>query len=202
VELLLRQLQVTLLFDLLNNTPNIRYYHNLLTADECDYVINNIDNFQKSLGFDFETNQAKPTDWRTSSVYHDYNKQFNYIIEKASNLSGYPISNIEILQVLKYEHSEYYKPHWDYFNFPPTWITTTNDRVATMIVYLNDDFTGGSTNFPELNINVSPKKGSALFFRYDYSEEIKKLTLHSGMPVTVGTKYIATVWIRSTEWIK
>lgn len=202
MELLLQQLQVTLLFDLLNNTPNIRYYYNLLTADECDYVINNIDNFQKSLGFDFETNQAKLTDWRTSSVYHDYNKKFNYIVKKASELSGYPISNIEILQVLKYERNEYYKPHWDYFNFPPTWVTTTNDRVATMIVYLNDNFTGGLTNFPELNINVIPKKGSALFFRYDYLEEIKKLTLHTGMPVIAGTKYIATVWIRSTVWIK
>jgi len=187
-------------FEVLNDTPRVVYYHNVLTSSECDYVIANIDNFEKSMGFDLETKQSKPTEWRTSSGYHDFNDKFKYITERSAELSNYPFANIEQLQVLQYKPGEFYKPHNDYFNFPPTIVSTDNDRVATIIFYLNDDFTGGTTEFPTLNINVKPRKGSALFFDYKYTAEINKLTLHGGMPVDSGVKYVATSWIRGNQW--
>jgi len=189
-----------MLFELLNETPKIVYYHNVLTNSECDYVIDNADKFQKSLGFDFASKQPKPTEWRTSSNYFDYNGKFKYITEKAAEISNHPLVNIEPPQILKYEIEEFYKPHYDFFNFPPDIICTDNDRVGTVIFYLSDQFTGGATRFPRLNITVRPHRGSALFFEYNYSKDVNHQTLHGGMPVIKGTKYIATSWIRSTAF--
>jgi len=187
-------------FELLHDTPKIIYYHAVLTASECDYVVANIDKFKKSMGYDFETKSSKPTKWRTSSEYHDFDDKFRYITERSAELSGYPFANIEQVQILRYESGEFYKPHNDYFNFPPEIISTDNDRIATIIFYLNDDFTGGKTNFPKLDITVCPRKGSALFFEYNYSKITNHLTLHGGMPVVHGTKYIATSWIRTNKF--
>jgi prolyl 4-hydroxylase len=187
-------------FELLNDTPRIILYHDVLTASECDYVIANADNFQKSMGYDFETKQSKPTEWRTSSNHFDFNRKFQFITEKSAELSGYSFSNIEDVQILRYEPGEFYKPHNDYFNFPPEIVSTDNDRIATIIFYLNDNFTCGATEFPMLNINVKPRTGSALFFDYKYTPEINKLTLHGGMSVDSGIKYVATSWIRSSVW--
>jgi len=187
-------------FDLLNETPKVVYYHNALTEKECDYVIKNADNFEKSLGFDLASKQPKPTEWRTSSNHFDHAGKFKYITEKAAELSNHPVVNIEPPQILKYQIDEFYKPHHDFFNFPPDIITTHNDRVGTVIFYLNDAFLGGATRFPSLNITVRPRKGSALFFEYNYSKDINYLTMHGGMPVIQGTKYIATSWIRGNQW--
>lgn len=189
--------------ELLCEMPKIIYYRNVLTHDECDFVIANINNdeFEKSMGFDLESKAPKPTNWRTSSQYHDFTNKFHYINDHVAKLTNYPLLNIEQIQILRYEPGEYYKPHCDFFNFPPTWHTTDNDRVATAITYLNDDFEGGQTNFPNLNIEVKPEKGSMLFFEYKYDIEMNRQTVHGGMSVVSGAKYIATSWIRGNNWM-
>lgn len=52
----------------------------------------------------------------------------------------------------------------------------------TMMVYLNDDYEGGETAFPELERVISPKVGMALLFQH--------MVLHEGRAVTDGTKYV------------
>jgi prolyl 4-hydroxylase len=67
-------------------------------------------------------------------------------------------------------------------------------------MYLNDDFEGGATYFPDLDLRVTPKAGSALYFQYNYTGVLKNLrTKHIGETVTAGTKYIATIWIRNSD---
>ena len=56
-----------------------------------------------------------------------------------------------------------------------------------MVIYLNDDYEGGKTNFlspgnDHILSSVSPQQGTALVFNHD--------TLHEGMEVISGTKYI------------
>jgi prolyl 4-hydroxylase len=109
--------------------------------------------------------------------------------------------NFEDVQVVRYSQSGKYDPHFDATE-------CGNDigvqcvqkqRIATVLIYLNDDFEGGTTRFPNLNVTIEPKKGKALFFwvsdkdsRLVYNE-----TLHGGDPVTRGEKWIATQWIRA-----
>lgn len=52
----------------------------------------------------------------------------------------------------------------------------------TFLVYLNDDYVGGTTDFPDHQQRIEPRTGRALFFQHRI--------LHEGCPVTAGVKYV------------
>jgi hypothetical protein len=52
----------------------------------------------------------------------------------------------------------------------------------SILVYLNDDFAGGMTSFPDLRRNFNPEAGVALVFGHAHR--------HCGRPVTAGVKYV------------
>ena len=74
-------------------------------------------------------------------------------------------------------------------------------RVATLIMYLNDVQGGGSTVFPEIGLDVLPRRGNAVFFAYsDDQGRLDPRTLHGGSPVAAGEKWIATKWLRQRTY--
>jgi prolyl 4-hydroxylase len=105
----------------------------------------------------------------------------------------------EYLQLLRYQHGQEYRPHRDYLPnslYVPLSEGGAGQRNYTAIVYLNDIDTGGETEFIELEQKISPKMGRVLVFKNlhdDGSPDTR--TLHAGLPVTHGTKWIATLWI-------
>ncbi|KAH7672178.1 Procollagen-proline dioxygenase protein [Dioscorea alata] len=58
-----------------------------------------------------------------------------------------PAENGELIQVLRYEANQFYKPHHDYF-YDTYNLKRGGQRVATMLMYLSDDVEGGETYFP------------------------------------------------------
>jgi hypothetical protein len=72
---------------------------------------------------------------------------------------------------------------------------TLTRRVATLIVYVNDDYQGGRTIFPVQRIGIEPQAGKALLFTYDYDDETNRNTVHMGQRVE-GNKYIMVFFIR------
>jgi len=106
----------------------------------------------------------------------------------------------EQIQVVKYEKGGKYDPHYD-GDLCDNGDTqcTSNMRIATLLIYLNDDYDGGTTKFPNLGIDITPKKGKALFFWV--ADPLNSLmyqeTLHGGMEIKNGEKWIATQWIRT-----
>ncbi len=70
-------------------------------------------------------------------------------------------------------------------------------RIATILIYLNNVSEGGETIFPKINLQISPKKGSALYFHYGNQKgQTDRLSLHSSVPIINGEKWVATKWIR------
>ena len=97
----------------------------------------------------------------------------------------------EPLHILRYTPGQEYKPHLDAIP------GIANQRVLTVLVYLNDGYAGGETDFPELGISVGGAMGDALMFRNLTPDgRADPRTRHSGLPVTSGTKWLATRWIR------
>ena len=71
------------------------------------------------------------------------------------------------------------------------------NRARTICVYLNDVEAGGETEFPVAGVRVKPQAGRAVIFdnlREDGSPDVD--SLHAGMPVVRGEKWLATLWIR------
>lgn len=114
-------------------------------------------------------------------------------------LLNWPVENGEGLQVLRYRPGAEYKPHFDYFDpaqpGTPTILKRGGQRVGTVVIYLNTPEGGGGTTFPDVNVEVAPIKGNAVFFSYDRPHPMTR-TLHGGAPVLAGEKWVTTKWMR------
>lgn len=196
-----------MIINILNSVPKVVEVKSFLTEKECDEIIEKNLSFERSKGFDFTKGTSEEVDVRTSSTFFDFKDQFGNIRKKIhflssmlidNNLVSLRLSNLELLQLTRYVGTENYESHYDYFNHLdlPKEKLISNDRVATFIVYLNDDFSEGHTSFNKLDIKIKPKKGNALYFDYCYDPKINELTMHSGDPPVEGTKTIMTCWIR------
>lgn len=114
---------------------------------------------------------------------------------------GHPAENGEGFALLRYQVGQQYLPHCDWID--PEREATRADlerwgqRVATCVVYLNDAFEGGSTEFPKLGLELRGGVGDA--FTWDNvrpTGEVDPLTLHAGRPPTQGMKYLLSKWMR------
>ena len=107
-------------------------------------------------------------------------------------------SRYECLQVAKYKSpTGHYAHHHDACVRKD--LCSSKSRIFrqfTLLIYLNDDYKGGETDFPELHRRVKPARGKGvLFLNVDSSYGEHPLSRHAGLPVTSGTKYIANQWI-------
>jgi prolyl 4-hydroxylase len=66
-------------------------------------------------------------------------------------------------------------------------------------MYLNTPARGGGTVFPDVEFEVEPIKGNAVFFSYDRPHSSTR-TLHGGAPVIEGEKWVATKWLRERRF--
>jgi prolyl 4-hydroxylase len=122
---------------------------------------------------------------------------------RIARLLHWPEENGEGLQVLQYQPGAQYKPHYDYFDpfepGTPHILQRGGQRVATLILYLQSPEQGGATLFPDVQLEVAPQRGNAVFFSYDRPHPSSQ-SLHGGAPVLAGEKWIATKWLREHEF--
>jgi prolyl 4-hydroxylase len=173
-------------------------------------LINNIlteSNFQPSPVFAYNSQNENTTmnEVRNSSTMHTgtkYIKLTKIVLEHLKNEfnHSYDLTCCESWQIARYEPGQYYRPHHDYFNIENHKDYVKNDRVATVILYLTDDFKGGQTFFKILNIKISPMQGAMVYFTYPADTPSSTKTLHEGCDVISGIKYIATLWIRQSSF--
>ena len=115
-------------------------------------------------------------------------------------LSGQPLAHAEPAVVLRYRPGQEYRLHRDLL--PPSMLAHPEQgrggqRVATVIAYLTPVEAGGETDFPRRGLRVRPEPGSALAFRNLRADgSVEDDSLHAGLPVTRGEKWIATLWVR------
>ena len=194
--------------EFIHDEPRVILYRNLLSNQECDLILENAREVVKSSVFDMETKQSKLSDYRTSSSYYDLDNRLGFVTDRVYQTvkdkfyyMRFGLQNFETVQVQQYQEGQQYKVHYDYFNIDENHRIYQNDRIATMIIYLNDDFDSGETEFPSLNIKVKPEKGMGLYFEYKYIEELNKMTLHAGLPVRNGEKWIVTSWMHRVPFV-
>ena len=180
--------------------PLIVVLGNVLSNEECDELIRLAiakDNMQRSkIGAAREVNEL-----RTSSsmfLEESENDIVARVEKRVSSIMNIPIEHGEGLQILKYTPGQEYKAHYDFFS--STSKAANNNRISTLVMYLNDVEEGGETFFPKLDFSVSPQKGTAVYFEYFYTDQnVNELTLHGGAPVIKGEKWVATQWMRKQK---
>jgi len=161
------------------------------------------------------------SDFRTSqSFFLEADDEIMHALEtRTASMTRIPKTHQEHTQVLRYEHSEKYDAHLDYFDpklyqeDPATQEMIDHgkrNRLATVFWYLSDVEEGGHTIFPRFNgapqpwvfddctkgLKVKPEKGKVIIF-YNMLPNGKgdPLSLHGACPVEKGIKWAANKWI-------
>tara|TARA_R100000988_G_scaffold103473_1_gene82959 strand:+ start:1193 stop:2443 length:1251 start_codon:yes stop_codon:yes gene_type:complete len=178
---------------------------NFISHEECDEIIKLIDaNHTRSSVVVGGTDRSDVTDHRTSST-SNLDPNLETVKEIHSKISQYlnlPLEKGESLQGQLYEPGQYFKPHNDFFTGPAynMHCRASGNRTHTLMIYLNDDFEGGETNFPTLKKSVVAEKGKALWWKNMHEGATVSETLHEGVAVKSGKKYIVTSWWRENKW--
>jgi len=195
--------------EVLSWTPRIVLLHNFLTNKECDHLQKQAKpHLARSEVLDEQSGGGRINEVRTSQGMFFEGRGVDPIIsqieERISHLTMMPVEHGESIQVLQYQPGAEFRPHHDYFDADTVGgqmaLENGGQRMATVIMYLNNTEAGGETIFPEADLKVQPKKGNAVLFyncRPDGTED--PLTLHGGAPVIKGTKWIATKWVHLNE---
>lgn len=112
--------------------------------------------------------------------------------------TGTPWINGEPLNILKYQPGQQYKPHHD-----GTGADNVSIREQTALIWLNDQFEGGETDFPQIKVRVRGSIGDMLVFRNVTADgRPDPRMIHAGLPVTQGVKWMASRWIRTKSYLK
>jgi len=179
----------------------------LLTSEECNKLITYTTNFglQTSEVLNYDNNQ-------TTKVDSDYRKckqawlpdSNNEVVQKlakiSQDLTNIPISHQEQTQVAFYEAGGQFKEHYDSCVYDDKEYCNkinggSGERRSTLLVYLNDDYVGGETEFVELGLKIKPEKGKGiLFWSTDDNETLFIKSKHKANPIISGNKWIATKW--------
>lgn len=137
-----------------------------------------------------ETADLPPDDALVGSVYR-----------RLADYAGLPLAHAEALQGQRYAPGQQFQMHTDYFEptgldyFPHT--EDGGQRTWTLMIYLNEPQAGGATRFQHLGKLFQPETGKLLAWNNRLPDGgCNSLTLHAGLPVRAGTKYIITAWFR------
>ena len=191
------------------------------SADPILYVVNDfLSNVECDAFIEASKGKLKPStvispdkhiqhESRTSEncwIEHDANEVVHEVSKRFSILVQMPIRNAEQYQLVYYKKGTEYKPHFDSFDYETddgkkNW-EPGGQRMITVIAYLNDVEEGGETGFPKLGIDIPPKKGDAVVFHNTLPidagahPKIHPRSLHGGMPVLKGEKWMVNLWFR------
>lgn len=111
---------------------------------------------------------------------------------------GVPVGALENSQVLHYGVGEQFARHYDYLDPALPEVAQRGQRIVTFLIYLNDGFEGGETDFPRLGLRYKGRAGDALYFgNLDPTGAPDPRTLHAGLPPTSGEKWLFSQWVRN-----
>jgi prolyl 4-hydroxylase len=194
----------------LHETPLIRKLPAVIHPLVLDAVINLAAPLVKrSQIVDARTGEVRVDPMRNSSHVTLSPRQHDHVLEALerciSRVTGVPALNGEFLQILRYRIGEEFRPHVDYFNEAGTGayqsLADGGQRAQTVLMYLNDDYQGGSTRFPVLRIEIKGRRGDMLHFHnLKQDGQGHKDSLHAGIPVAAGEKWLLSQWIRSEAY--
>jgi prolyl 4-hydroxylase len=175
-----------------------------LSKRECDEVIGRIDEDRIPSGL--LAPSADP-EFRTSEscnlrISDPVNQRVQHKIDTLMGIEG---RHGETIQGQRYAVGQQFKEHHDFFyateSYWPEQEKIGGQRTWTAMIFLNEPEAGGQTWFTKANVRVTPRTGNLLAWNnLDQFGEPNPYSLHTGMPVGAGVKYIITKWYRERPW--
>lgn len=190
----------------LSQSPHIRLMRGFATKAECRWLV---ELARKRLS------PATVFDRASGGQTQDPSRDNSYLLLRLGEMNVFtevirarisaatrlPIPLFEPSQLLHYSVGQQFKPHHDYLDpANPAYaedLARFGQRIATVLIYLNDEYEGGETSFPAIGLNFRARVGDALFFANVTRDGAPDLsTMHAGLPPTSGEKWVFSQWIR------
>ena len=165
-----------------------------LSSDECSRIIAACEEdalFARSpVVFPGTPRSSRRSELRTSATARlagPGDGPWDAVYQRAAGLLGCDSGAFEPMQCVRYEPGQRFHAHYDGLG-----------RTHTVLIYLNQDFAGGETLFPDLPLSIAPQPGMALVFaNLDADGVTIPWSLHAGLPPRGGRKYACNLWARS-----
>ena len=158
-----------------------------LTPEECTTLINYNSEFCQS-EFRLYTSDENKTINSFSKCINNNSHEISSILKKCSEKFPIHQENFEGIKVVKYTKGGFIPIHPDSCDQIP--------RTHTILMYLNENYEGGETEFPNLNKQFKLNTGDIIYFpNYDSHGNCTELALHQGNVVKSGEKWIANLWV-------
>lgn len=183
------------------NKSKVSIVENFLSLKECQHIINiATSKFERSTTVKRGGGHQIDKGRTSYSAYLNIKDEIiESIYDRASKLLDINNENFEHLQCTSYEKNQEYRVHHDAFEeTEKKELERGGQRISTILIYLNDDYKGGETFFPMIDVRVKPKVGSVAIWNHllDNGDRDSD-AYHAGLPVLEGRKYVGNLWLRS-----
>lgn len=186
--------------------PQVIVIERFMSAAECSWLIERGRPGLSRAKIYRGSSQPRTADTRTNRevAFTIFNADvaLSLIRERIASATRVASSFFEIAKVLHYERGQQFALHADFLqlNTPELVreVQVRGQRAATFLVYLNDGYEGGETDFPRIGLRFKGNCGDALLFsNVDAAGAPDYDTVHAGLPPTRGEKWLLSQWIRS-----
>ncbi len=186
------------------NGVELYIVRNFLSLDECAALIASID--ANRVPSPVVADSPVPS-YRTSETCYLYPgpEAVTAVETRLDALTGLEPRYGEALQGQRYAVGQEFKPHFDYFDTGQHYwqdqVAMGGQRTWSAMTFLNEPEAGGRTAYPTAGVTITPKAGNLVIWNnMDEYGLPNPGSLHQGMPVERGVKYILTKWYRERPW--
>jgi TPR repeat protein len=186
---------------------NVRWVPELAPLPVCAWLIGRArGRLQPALVYDSVSHENQIHEMRTNTMaLFDYSTfdVVQFLLQARMSLTcGYPMQHFETPMVLHYSVGQQITPHFDFIDANAAdyaeQIRDQGQRMITFLLYLNDDYDGGETTFPELGIVHRGAAGGGLYFINAHADLTpNRRMLHTGSPPVRGEKLVVSQFIVS-----
>jgi hypothetical protein len=191
----------------LSDSPRVRVYPRFVSNEVCRWLIGKAQGrLTRALVYEALSKKTSDSSTRTNTVANlnllDTDLICLLVQARIANCLKIPFRHLEPTAILHYAEGEEITEHFDFVdpkipNYEQE-IATKGQRVVTFLVYLNDEYKGGETEFPELRISHKGRRGEALYFVNALADGgADERMLHAGRPPINGEKWIVSQFVRN-----
>jgi prolyl 4-hydroxylase len=196
----------------LSREPVVMSLPNLLPPAICDWLIAQaVPRLEPAKVYDSVAKEEIVHETRTNSAatfpLHEVGFVHLLVQARMAASCGIPIQHMEAPAILHYRPGQEITNHFDFID-PRTTpdyeqeIARNGQRVVTFLAYLNDDYRGGETDFPELGVRHKGTKGEGLYFVNAFPDGKPDMRMvHAGRPPAEGDKWIVSQFVRSRVFV-
>jgi prolyl 4-hydroxylase len=191
----------------LSPEPSVMAFPELITASVCDWLISRArPRLSRARVYDSVASRETEHGTRSNSAAaFNLNEADLVQIATQSRIAlccGVPFQNLEPMAVLHYDAGEQIRDHFDFVDpGSPGYaqeVARNGQRMATFLIYLNDSYEGGETDFPRLAIRHRGRRREGLRFSNAHPDGAPDMRmLHAGLPPLSGDKWIVSQFVRN-----